>query len=279
MSTNPSHINFAHYVGIESLAGAIVFAILYAPLLVIFIRKSFTHPTYVHYILTLFCIIRVAAFTIRATLAGSESAGETLGLVIADGILSAIGYFSLLYSAYILVLNRSLLSDVPPVRHPVLQLTQDRRIFRLALLAAVVIGIIASTRTNSNGPVNSPLTRGLHIASVAIFLALTVLQAVQTVILATSTISGRSQYYVRDKDSIGIRYGNYILLIISVLLLVREIFAMATVTNAAKQDNEHLWYPLVAVPEIIVVTLYTTSGLVPRSDELPSYSPAATSAK
>ena len=48
----------------------------------------------------------VAAFVIRAILAGSESAGESLGLVIADGVLSAVGYFSLLYSAYTLVLDR-----------------------------------------------------------------------------------------------------------------------------------------------------------------------------
>ena len=124
-----SQVNFAHFLGIESLAGAIVFAVLYVFLLAFFVRKSFVHPTYVHYILTLFCsskweailvknpprsithyvwfsVVRVAAFTIRAVLAGSESAGETLGLVIADEVLSSVGYFSLLYSAYILVLDR-----------------------------------------------------------------------------------------------------------------------------------------------------------------------------
>ena len=51
-------------------------------------------------------LVRVAAFTIRAILAGSESTGETLGLVVADEILSSVGYFSLLYSAYTLVLDR-----------------------------------------------------------------------------------------------------------------------------------------------------------------------------
>jgi hypothetical protein len=50
--------------------------------------------------------VRVTAFTIRAVLAGSEAAGETLGLVIADGILSSVGYLSLLYSSYTLVLDR-----------------------------------------------------------------------------------------------------------------------------------------------------------------------------
>lgn len=83
---------------------------------------------------------------------------------------------------------------------------------------------------------------------------------------------GRSQYYAQGKNSLGVRHGNVILLLISVFLLIRETFAMATVTNAAKQDNEHLWYPLLALPEILAVILYTTRGLVPRRDELPSYS-------
>lgn len=74
------------------------------------------------------------------------------------------------------------------------------------------------------------------------------------------------------------RYGNYILVIISLLLLVREAFVTATVDNSAKQDNEHFWYPFLAVTEILVVTLYTTPGLVPRKDEVPSYTLAQGSA-
>ena len=53
------------------------------------------------------------------------------------------------------------------------------------------------------------------------------------------------------------------------LLLIREIFSISTVTNTAKQDNEHFWYPLIALPEILVVIFYTTPGLVPKRDELP----------
>ena len=64
-------------------------------------------------------------------------------------------------------------------------------------------------------------------------------------------------------------------MMIALLLLIREIFTMATVSNAAKQDNERFWYPLVAVPEILAILLYTTPGLVPSRDEL-QYSKAAT---
>jgi hypothetical protein len=51
-----SQINYAKLVGIESIAGAIIFTILYLPLFLWFARKSFVHPTHVHYTLTFFCI-------------------------------------------------------------------------------------------------------------------------------------------------------------------------------------------------------------------------------
>jgi len=272
----PADFNFAAAVGIHSLAGAIVFTVLYVPLLGFFFVKSFTHPTYVHYVLTFFCLIRVAAFTIRAVLAGSETAGESLGLVVADEILSSVGYFSLLYSAYTLVLDRTLLSDLRPANHPILKFTQDRRIFRLLLMVGVIVGVIAATETTSTGPSNTTTTQALRVTSVAIFLFLTLVQALQTGILATSSVSGKSQYYIRCKDSLGIRYGNYILLVISFLLIIRELFSIATVKNTAKLYNEHLWYPLLALPEVLAVILYLTPGLVPRRDELQQHSAAQT---
>ena len=51
-------------------------------------------------------IVRVVAFAMRAVLAGSESTAENLSVVVADETLFSIGYFSLIYSAYNLVLDR-----------------------------------------------------------------------------------------------------------------------------------------------------------------------------
>jgi hypothetical protein len=51
------------------------------------------------------------------------------------------------------------------------------------------------------------------------------------------------------------------------------------VTNTAQLDNEHLWYPLIALPEILVVILYVTPGLVPRRDELQQDTAAQTTAQ
>ena len=118
-----TNINFAKAIGIESLPAAIVFAILYVPFLVFFAHKAIGRRIYVYIILTIFCaskydlnchlqefdidfsLVRIAAFIIRAVLAGSTSAGGTLGLVVGETVLSGVGYFGLLYSAYTVVMD------------------------------------------------------------------------------------------------------------------------------------------------------------------------------
>ena len=55
MSTLPSTTTLAHVIGIESIAPAIVFAILYVPLLAWFVLQSIKRPTYVYVVLALFC--------------------------------------------------------------------------------------------------------------------------------------------------------------------------------------------------------------------------------
>ena len=42
----------------------------------------------------------------RAVLAGSDSAGTNIELLIAESIVYSVGFFGLLYSAYTLVLDR-----------------------------------------------------------------------------------------------------------------------------------------------------------------------------
>lgn len=76
--------------------------------------------------------------------------------------------------------------------------------------------------------------------------------------------------YKHADGSLGGDYGAYILCVIALLLLIREVFAVATMGNQAQQKNEHLWYPLSALPEIIAVLLYATPDLVPPRSELPT---------
>ncbi|CAA7266695.1 unnamed protein product [Cyclocybe aegerita] len=232
---------------------------------ILFVFKSFKIPTYVHYVLSFFCLIRIAAFTLRIVLTASESAGENIGILIADEVLFGVGFFGLLYSAYTLVLNLESLSDRPPTTNPIIRLTQNRRMFRLALLVAVVIGVVAAS--GSNGGLNDNTSSALRKTSTSIFLVLTVLQAFQTIYLAQTRIS-EPERFKRMQKSFGTRHGIFILVLISLLLLIREVFAAATVDDHVKQNNEHFWYPLLALPEILAVVLYAIPGLVPSKEEL-----------
>ncbi|GLB35636.1 hypothetical protein LshimejAT787_0212010 [Lyophyllum shimeji] len=261
-------INYAKAFGIESVAAAIVFTIAYVPLFGWFVRQSFGRPTYVFFVLSFFCVVRMTAFIIRAVLAGSDTAGQNLGLLIGDEVLFGVGFFGLLYSAYTLVLDRRLLTNVPPGTDPLSQLTQNRRIFRLALTVAVALGIVGSTQAQSSDPHKG---NTLRIVSTVIFLVLTVLLVYQTVLLARIELHLTSGgYSTPAHQSFGHGYGAYVLCVIALLLLVRETFTTATVSNYAKQYNEHFWYPLYALPEIVAVVLYATPGLVPPRSELPT---------
>ena len=125
--SSTDRIDYARDVfGIHSIAPAVIFAVLYAFLLPYYIWRATRNRTYVLIVLSLFCAsesfaappcvpetltvphlsVRVTSFVMRATLAGSEGAAENLGLCIGESIVYSVGFFGLLYSAYILVLDR-----------------------------------------------------------------------------------------------------------------------------------------------------------------------------
>lgn len=101
-----------------------MFSVLYAPLFGWFVRQSFVRPTYVHFVLALFCaskffipfenmqpiscdlIVRITAFIMRTVLIAFDSVSYNMPMFIADEVLSTVGFFGLLYSAYTLVLDR-----------------------------------------------------------------------------------------------------------------------------------------------------------------------------
>ncbi|KAF5318140.1 hypothetical protein D9619_012044 [Psilocybe cf. subviscida] len=276
-----AQINFAKAIGFDSLAAAIIFTIIYVPLEGWFLLKSFTRPTYVHFALSFFCAIRIAAFALRAVLISSNSVGQNLNVLIADEILSAIGFFSLLYSAYTLVLDIELLSGREASRNPIIALTRNRRLFRVALIVAVALGIAGLSSSSSNsstGSIGSGSNSTLHKVSTGIFVALTALQAFQTVILALEERRNRGYARSHPYESFGSKHAGIILTVMSILLLVREAFSAATVNNFEKQNDEKLWYPLLATPEVIVVLLFGTPGLVPDRKELAERVPRAINA-
>jgi uncharacterized membrane protein len=261
-----STINYAEAYGYNSLAAAIVFAIPYFPICGFFALRFIRSPTYVYGALSLFCAFRVTAFVIRAVMIGSDTAGENLNLLIGDQVLFGVGFFGLLYAAYTLVLDRGLLSDAPPANDKISQLAGNRRLFKMILIVGMALGIAGIT-TSSNDP-SSSTASGVRKASVIIFLLLTIVQAYLTFVLI---MRERQDGYrpLQSAGGFGEKHGAFIVCAISLLLLVREAFMVATITDEKRETEEHFWYPLVALPEILAVLLYCAPGLVPSRSQLP----------
>jgi hypothetical protein len=78
----------------------------------------------------------------------------------------------------------------------------------------------------------------------------------------------------KEHGSIGEKHGQHILLLISLLLVVREVYIVVTINNSAKQRDETLFYTLEAVPELLAVMFFATPGLIPdkhRGELIPTY--------
>ncbi|KAJ3903007.1 hypothetical protein F5879DRAFT_1016799 [Lentinula edodes] len=275
--------NYAKAFGWNSVAAAAVFAALYSALALYFVAKIIQERRKVLFTITLFCTsefvtrflrlvvmlssVRVAAFIMRAISAGVASAGDNEGVFIATEVLFSVGFFGLLYATYSLVMDRLDLCDnddtasIPtPIIGNLLRLTRNRRLFRTALIVPVALGIAGINLASSN-PTSSTGT-SLREASAIIFLILTVFQVLQTLVLIKAEHEGKDSLK-STFTSFGTKHASLLFGIISLLLLVREIFTVVTINNIAEANNEHLWYPLIALPEILCVLVYTVPGVIP----------------
>ncbi|KAG7086244.1 hypothetical protein E1B28_002214 [Marasmius oreades] len=259
--------NYAQALGIRSVAPAVIFAILYFPLIPIFMLKLRKGITRLPIVLSVFCTIRVAVFIIRAIVASSSTVGNNIDVLIAEAVLVSIGFFGLLFGAYGLVVDRLNLCAPAPT-NPLFRLIRNQRVYHLIALVAVILSIVASTNTTSSHPTEEDVELGktLKEASTIIFLILTVLQTFQTITLVQAERS-RSVSESRP-SSFGSKYVSSILLLLSCMLLVREVFSTATMTDPLKANNEKFWYPLVALPEFICAVLYAVPGVIPDPDEV-----------
>ncbi|KAJ7766351.1 hypothetical protein DFH07DRAFT_737316 [Mycena maculata] len=258
-----SSTDYATDFGYHSVLAAVVFALVYLPIFLWFVFQSVKNTTYVYISLSVFCLMRVAAFGLRAVLIKSTSLGENLNVFIADEVMFGVGFFALLYSAFTLVLDREIMSGAGPTNNLPLKIMRDRRMFRVVLIIGIALGVMGISDSTSSNPSKASSGVTLHRASTIIFLVLTGIQALQTALMFQTT--RRTSY---AHLSFGDRHGNFILVLISIFLLVREVFMTATINNAGRQDEELLWYPFIAVPEVLAVICYAVPGLVPARSEL-----------
>ncbi|KAJ7507039.1 hypothetical protein B0H11DRAFT_1903035 [Mycena galericulata] len=150
------------------------------------------------------------------------------------------------------------MSGAPPMRYIPLKIMGDRRLFRIVLIIGVALGVMGTIDAMSSDASKASSGTTLRRASTILFLVLTILQTVQTFLV-----------FKEDRfRPFGDRHGKYILGLVSLLLLVREVFMLATINDLARQDKEEFWYPFVALPEVLAVFCYAISGLVPVRSEL-----------
>lgn len=159
-----------------------------------------------------------------------------------------------------------------------LAITRNSRIFRIVMTVPIGLSIAGLDESVEHPEESIGLT--LRKVSAAVFLVLTIFQLIQTLLLIKTEHDGRNISLILnrsmhgscallDKRSLkytsstfGARHASVVFGAISLLLLIRGVFSLATVGNT-KANNEHFWYPLVAVPEILCVFLYLIPGVVP----------------
>ncbi|KAG7086245.1 hypothetical protein E1B28_002215 [Marasmius oreades] len=253
--------NLAQALGIRSVAPAVIFAILYIPLLPMFLLKLKKRASKLPVVLLTFCAIRVAVFIIRAMVTSNSTMGNNTDLLVAEGVLVSIGFFGLLLGAYTLVVDRLNIYDPAPPNP--LSLIRNQRVYRLIALVAVILGIVANTKSTS--PEDEGTGKALKIVSTVIFLMLTLLQTFQTFMLVRVERSGSVSE--SRSSSFGSKHFSSILLL-SCMLLIREVFNTATMTDPLKANSEKFWYPFVALPELICAGLYAIPGVIPDLDEV-----------
>jgi len=255
--------NYAKALLINSFPLALVFTLIYVPLLGIFVFKAVRNSTYVLWITAFFCQVRIVAFAMRAALAKIESAGENFDLVLAQQIIYGVGFFGILYSAYIMVLDREIIKGTTG-RSPLSRITGNRHLIRLALAAAVALSITGAVQA-STGSTQSTIDLGKHLKTIAtvMFLVIAALLVVHTLF---SVFAERRSSDEKVHSSLA-PHGLHILLVVGLLLLVRELFYIVTI-NKKTQYQEQLFYPFAACTELAAVLLFLVPGLTPLKREV-----------
>ncbi|KAJ4470232.1 hypothetical protein J3R30DRAFT_3673363 [Lentinula aciculospora] len=263
-SSEFSTINYARTFGFNSVPAASIFAALYTLLFCFFLFKVIWERRGILITLLVFCLCRIIGFVIRAIATSKANIGENGGYVVATETFFSIGFFGLLFCAFLLVVARLELCAAEPSSNPfvmtLLRLTRSPAVFRVCLMAPMALGI-AGLDESIEHPEES-LGLDLRKASAALFLVLTIFQVVQTWALIKSEFEDKNSLKYTSR-SFGGRHASWIFGCISILLLIREIFTTATINSFSKANNEHFWYPLVAVPELLCVILYMIPGVVP----------------
>ncbi|KAJ7473579.1 hypothetical protein B0H11DRAFT_1728930 [Mycena galericulata] len=273
--------NYAAILGIKNKWAPILFAVIYFLVMIWYLVQSIRRRGLVYIGLAFFSALRVVSFSLRAAMANNHRNDAFSGkMAIAYEVLYNIGFFSILLSAYRLLHDRRRLAKIDKGRsklHRILGGFHKGRIMELLLLISVILGALGTSYALGTNSGRTKLGYSLGEAAAYIFLAVTIIIALLTFLVI---------HIERGRDSgssapspLGTSHHHLILVGIAVLLLLRMLFIAATIhqratgqqttTSAASsaikktaQGNEHLWYPLAALSELLAVLLFLTPGMV-----------------
>ncbi|KAJ7027142.1 hypothetical protein C8F04DRAFT_1123212 [Mycena alexandri] len=281
--------NYAQIIGIHNKWAPIVFAVIYALVMVWYSVQAIRRHGWVYGFLALFSALRVVSFSLRAAMANNHhNAAFNRQMAIAYEVLYNIGFFSILLSAHRLLNDRRRLAKIDRAGsrlHQSMSRFHKGRFIELLLLTSVILGAIGVAFALGTNTGRTDVGNKLGQASTYIFLA-------TTVFIVLLTFLGIHIERALRRKSTGASTGggsalsgatnhhHLILLIIAALLLLRILFYAATIHQRATgqptpasqaassikqtaQGNEHLWYPLAALAELLAVLFFLTPALVP----------------
>lgn len=213
-------INFAKALGWNSIAAAAVFSVLYSPLLVYFLSMIIKERRRVLFSLTLFCLSTFYLFwlgifrflqnlqfellhllcvpsQLESRLRGRMKAcllQQKFCLVSGSSDYFIVAILCVWTGKDLLILSLTLLIVIPqrldlcqdtslpvPIIGNILHLLRNRRLFRIALLIPMALGIAGINEASSNP--SSSIGTSLRKASAIVFLVLTIIQVLQTIVL------------------------------------------------------------------------------------------------
>lgn len=273
--------NYAQEFGITNKWAPILFAVLYFFTFCWYTFQFVRRRSSIYGALALFSIFRLIAFSLRAALANKTHDQTNRGIAIAYEIFYNLGFFSILLSAYNLMHNRRRVVNTERGLHRIANIFHRGGVFHFLLFLAVLLGLVGII-LSLRGP-NFQAGRSLNQTSIYIFLAATVIMALLAIIVihlergfrtgtGTNTTTGAGTAGGVDSTGTGMISRPLqwaIMALLATLLLLRTLFFAVSAHRRKNgqegaQSNEHLWFPLAALTELLVVLAFLVPGLVPH---------------
>jgi len=251
--------NFATLFGIHSHWAPWVFAALYFLMFWYFLSLSMRMRTGVYSWLAFFALMRVTAFTLRGVLADFARFRGNKGIGISYAVLYNVGFFAILLAMYNLLRDREQFARLNSRFNRFSHFFHRGRIAHIVIFIAFALGL--SGYVIALDGVRPMLGRSLQDAMMYMFLVIAIFTFFQwlNLVRLERSMVGRGAIVPT-----GVPTHHGALLVASLLLIAHAAFFVATVkrSKAAKQNNEHLWYPLAALTELLAAMVLMIPGLI-----------------